>query len=88
MRQRLTNEHPVEGITMQGGQGAPLRHGGFVQNQRGDEMFVALQRNKLRRRLRQGKFAKAVLEGNFPKRNDAQENLILRIARGGGNGGG
>lgn len=88
MRQRLTNQHPVEGIAMQGGQCAPLRHGGFIQNQRRDEMFFALLRDELRGRLRQGKLAEAVLEGNFPKRNGAQEDLILRVAHGGGDGGG
>jgi hypothetical protein len=29
-----------------------------------------------------------VLEGNFPKRNGAQEDLILRVAHSGGDGGG
>lgn len=88
MRQRLTDQHPVEGIATQRGQCAPLRHGRFIQIQGRDEMLFALLRDELRGRLRQGKFAEAVLEGNFPKRNGAQEDLILRVAHSGGDGGG
>jgi hypothetical protein len=76
----LTDQHPVEGIAMQRGQSAQLRNGGFIQGQRRDEMFFALLRNKLRGRLRQGQFAKAVFDGDFPERNGTQEDLVVRVA--------
>ena len=63
----LADQHPVEGITMQRGQSAQLRNGGFIQGQRRDEMFFALLRNELRGRLRQGQFAEVVFDGYFPE---------------------
>jgi hypothetical protein len=87
VRLRLTDQHPVERIAMQCGQSTQLRHGGFIQGQRRDEMLFALQRDKLRGRLRQGKFAQAVFEGDFPERNRAQENLVVWVTNSCGNSG-
>ena len=88
MRLRLTDQHPVERIAMQRGQSAQLRDGGFIQGERRDEMFFALLRDELCGRLRQGKFAETVFDGDFPERNGAQENLIVRVAYRGGKRGG
>lgn len=88
MRLRLTDQHPVERIAMQRGQSAQLRDGGFIQGERRDEMFFALLRDELCGRLRQGKFAETVFDGDFLERNGAQENLIVRVAYRGGKRGG
>lgn len=82
MRLRLADEHPVEGIAVQRGQIAQLRDGSFIQNQGGDEMFLALLADELGRRLGQRKFAQTVFDGDLAKRNRAQKNLLLesRIA--------
>ena len=73
---------------MQRGQSAQLRDGGFIQGKRRDEMIFALRRDELRGRLRQGQFAETVFNGDFPERNRAQENLIVRVTNRGGNIGG
>lgn len=64
---RLADQHPVKGIAVQCGQCAQLRDGGFIQGQRREEMFFALQRDELRGRLRQVKFAEAMFDGDFPE---------------------
>ena len=64
---RLTNQHSVKRITVQRRQSAQLRNGGFIQNQRRNEVFLALHRDKLRGRLWQRQFAETVFEGDFPK---------------------
>jgi hypothetical protein len=71
----LADQHPVEGIAMQRGQSAQLRDGGLIQGQRRDAMLFPLRWDELRGRLRQGQFAEAVFDGDFPERNRAQERV-------------
>lgn len=84
VRLRLADEHSIEGIAVQRRQAVHFPDSGFIQCQRRNEMLFALQRDELRGRLWQRQFAEAVFDGDFPERDRAQKNLVVRITDRGG----
>ena len=64
--QRLTDQHPVEGIPMQGREPNELERSIFVERQGGDATGSALGGHVAIRRLGQGQLAQSVLDGDLP----------------------
>ena len=75
----LTDEHSIEGITMQVGQARELKSGGLIQRERVDSVKPSLFQYESIRILRQGKSAECELDRYLPPRNGGEVNLVRGV---------
>ena len=75
----LTNQHPVERISMQCRKLVEVKHGSFVEWQRFYSVALTLLFDKTIKRAGERQLAERMLNREFPDRHDAQQHFIRRI---------
>jgi hypothetical protein len=75
----LTNQHPVKGIFVENRKPAQMQSGFFVKWKRINAMLLSLCRDKSHGRFRKRQLTPRVFDGDLPRRDRAQVNVILRI---------
>ncbi len=81
MLKGLADQHPVEGVSVQGRQLVQVKHGALVERQHGNPVLVPLFGHEPFEGSRQRQLTKRMFGGKLPDRHGAQQDVIGGIGK-------